>query len=301
MAKVPTKLELNNYGKFTVVQREWERREENVLSYSAVLAEWKTCNIQTWYWFQASQKVRAAIEDLVDSQKADEEPNSRTKSWLRNTATKSLCRSLLNYGLISALPTRFTESQLNSISVLADEFISTRSVDQKPSTVILYRKAKRDLLACFGDIDIRELSKKHGREFFVWLRAEGGVKGTGLGENTAKQRLRYAGAFLELAIEDGLVRSNPFKCRGLSVNQRAAEKEYICWESVDRIIEYCPSIEWKLLFSLTRTISLRIPSEIRAMTWADVDWEQNHLLIHSPKTRRIGKLGRIVPIFETFR
>ena len=46
---------------------------------------------------------------------------------------------------------------------------------------------------------------------------------------------------------------------------------------------------------------MRIPSEIRELTWSDVDFEENKILIHSPKTRHIGKSARLVPIFIEFK
>jgi integrase len=52
---------------------------------------------------------------------------------------------------------------------------------------------------------------------------------------------------------------------------------------------------------MARTIPLRITSEIEELTWGDVDWENNTILIHSPKTRKIGKSARLVPILPKFR
>ena len=67
------------------------------------------------------------------------------------------------------------------------------------------------------------------------------------------------------------------------------------------MIEHCPTLEWKLLFALARTIPTRVPSEIEELTWGDVDWENNTLLIHSPKTRKIGKSARLAPILPTLK
>ena len=44
-----------------------------------------------------------------------------------------------------------------------------------------------------------------------------------------------------------------------------------------------------------------MPSEIEELTWGDVDWENNTLLIHSPKTRKIGKSARLAPILPTLK
>ena len=201
--------------------------------------------------------------------------------------------------MIDQIPARLLEAQPVAedkpflISDLAAEFERTRLADAADSTVVLYDKGRRNLIDCFGDVDITTLSMRDGREFWRWL-----IKDEKLATNTAKQRLRFARTFWELAIEDGLVEFNPFKAKGLSVTQTAAEKEYISWDRINKVIDKCPSPEWKLLFTMTRSIPMRIPSEIRELTWADVDRERNTILIHSPKTRAIGKSARLVPVFS---
>ena len=137
---------------------------------------------------------------------------------------------------------------------------------------------------------------RQGREFWRWL-----LEDEKLAENTAKQRLRFARTFWDQALEDGLVSINPFKARGLSVVQTAAQKEYVSWERIDKIVKKCGEQEWRLLFAMTRCIPMRIPSEIRELTWADVDYEENKILIHIPKTSHIGKNARLAPIFSEFK
>ena len=72
-------------------------------------------------------------------------------------------------------------------------------------------------------------------------------------------------------------------------------------ETIATVVKSCPSLEWKLLFTLCRKVPIRMPSEIREFTWADIDWDNNQMLIHSPKTRRIGKSARLIPIFPAVK
>lgn len=245
--------------------------------------------------FKKAEKARKAIGDLIDSVQARVEPSAETKAWLETVADESLSRSLLEQGLVDSLPDRHGGNESGmTISKLADEYVRTRGTGHEASTITIYNKAKSNLIECFGDVDIRSLVVSDGREFWRWLQVE-----KRFAPNTAKQRLRYARAFFDLAIEDQHIERNPFKARGLSVTQSAAEKEYIPRATVDRIIDHCPTDEWKLLFALVRSIPARIPSEIQELTWSDIDWEQNTILIHSPKTRHLGKSARLVPIFES--
>ena len=245
-----------------------------------------------------AETASKAISDLIDSLNAgsDVEPSASTKKWLAEVANKTTCNSLLRHGLISELPARFRDSILTTISAVADEYIRTRCAGLDKATVEINNKAKRNLLDCFGDVDIKSLKKKDGREFWRWLLID-----EELAENTAKQRLRYARAFFEMAIEDELVTINPFKARGLSVTQTAANKDYIEPTVVEDVIAECTSLEWEFVFALIRKVPIRIPSEIRDFTWTDVYWDRNQMLIHSPKTRRIGKFARLVPVFDCLK
>ncbi|MBI1369021.1 MAG: tyrosine-type recombinase/integrase [Planctomycetes bacterium] len=47
---------------------------------------------------------------------------------------------------------------------------------------------------------------------------------------------------------------------------------------------------------------LRCPSEVLALTWADVNWEHNRIRVPSPKTEHIdGKASRLIPLFPELR
>ena len=250
-----------------------------------------------------------AISDLIDSVKANVEPTAATKGWIEHTVKEPLCLTLIQFGLMKEMPDRLSGKSLGNeilVSEIADEYISTRGAGQSAATIVIYHKARRNLIACFGDVDIRTLTAKDGREFWRCLLEEGSEKvkkgeTKGLRPNTAKQRLRFARAFFQHAIEDGTIDRNPFKASGLKTSQSAAEKEYIPRSVIDDVVEKCPTLEWKLLFTLVRTIPTRIPSEIEELTWADVDVEKNTLLIHSPKTRTIGKSARLVPLLEPLK
>jgi len=60
----------------------------------------------------------------------------------------------------------------------------------------------------------------------------------------------------------------------------------------------CPDAEWRLIIVLCRIGGLRCPSELQPLTWGDVDWENNRLTVHSPKTEHhAGGESRVIPIF----
>jgi len=59
--------------------------------------------------------------------------------------------------------------------------------------------------------------------------------------------------------------------------------------------------QWKLIIALARYGGLRCPSEVLALTWADVDWEQGRITVTSAKTKKQGKAYRVIPLFPELR
>ena len=71
---------------------------------------------------------------------------------------------------------------------------------------------------------------------------------------------------------------------------------YLTAEDTEKLIAAAPDHHWRLLIALARYGGLRTTSEPLALTWADVDWEKNKVLIRSPKTG-----NRWLPLFPELR
>ena len=70
---------------------------------------------------------------------------------------------------------------------------------------------------------------------------------------------------------------------------------------MNRVIEHCPNVWWKLLVALARFAGLRTPSESFSLTWNDIDWERGRISVPSPKTEASGKTHRVIPLFPMLR
>jgi len=69
-----------------------------------------------------------------------------------------------------------------------------------------------------------------------------------------------------------------------------------------KILSKLPNSEWRLLFALARFGGLRIPSEPQELRWADIDWQRDRMVVHSPKTEHHkGHETRTIPIFPDLR
>jgi hypothetical protein len=73
-------------------------------------------------------------------------------------------------------------------------------------------------------------------------------------------------------------------------------------EEAQKVLDACPCNQWRLLFALARYGGLRTPSESLALTWADINWEKNLMVVRQPKLEHLeGRATRLVPIFPELR
>ena len=99
------------------------------------------------------------------------------------------------------------------------------------------------------------------------------------------------------AMRHGLVTRNPFEAVPRS-NIATRRRAYIAATDARKVLAELPTTEWQLLFGLSRWGGLRVGSEVRRLTWADVDWAHQRILIRSPKTEHhAGHESRLLPIF----
>ncbi|NMC20085.1 MAG: tyrosine-type recombinase/integrase, partial [Thermogutta sp.] len=104
------------------------------------------------------------------------------------------------------------------------------------------------------------------------------------------------------AVDRELLPRNPFAKLTESVGHDKARDAFVTVEDARKVLEACPDAEWRVLFALARWGALRIPSEIVALTWSDIDWERGRLRVRSPKTEHhAGRGERIIPLFPELR
>ena len=238
---------------------------------------------------KASIEVAGHIEHLIQCKKYGTRIEEATVSWLAKKADPKLVVKLASYDLCDISTIRFA---IPTVTQFVNKYVDQRKVDVKPRTIVTYQNVEKHLNAFFGATKrVDRVSREDTKGFWNWLRLE-----QNLGENTAKRRFSIARQFFKEAIRDGLIQANPFD--GRSVTLTSAKKEFIEAETIDEVLEYCPDLEWQLLFVFARYVGPRIPSEIANLTWNDIDWDKNYLILKSPKTECHNRPERIVPIFE---
>jgi integrase len=169
--------------------------------------------------------------------------------------------------------------------------------DVKPATLVNLGHTQRNMIDFFGsDKPLRDITEGDADLWRIDLQKQG------LSDATVRKRCRNAKQFFRAAIRHKLVACNPFD-ELKSASRGNKDKEYFLrWEDAQKVLEACPSLEWRLLFALARFGGLRTPSEPQLLKWSDIDWERGRFLVHSPKTEHHpGGASRLVPLFPELR
>lgn len=265
-----------------------------------------------------AEKLRIGIEEILEAHAQQLPLSEETQSWV-DALPDALAKKLAKAGLIAprvaaiggpagdpgAPPVALT------LGKHLDDYFAERRSHAKPSTVIVWSQARRNLLAFFGpERELAGITRGDAKDFERWLRAPGTRKNrwgenaadSGLSVNTARKRIGNAKQFFEDAVERELLKSNPFAGLKGTVGANRKRDYFVTRDQAASVLEACPDAEWRLLFALSRFAGLRCPSETLLLRWGDVDWENGRLTVRSPKTEHHeGKDSRIVPIFPELR
>jgi len=180
----------------------------------------------------------------------------------------------------------------STLGIFLDGYLQDRT-DLKPNSQIVYSHTRRMLIGFFGpDKPLNEITLQDANLWREYLNEQG------LAESTVNKRCGNAKVFFNVAKKRKLIAQNPFRELESKSIANKSRQYFLERKDADKILEACPDAEWKLLFNLCRYGGLRCPSEILALQWSDVNWQEGRLLIHSPKTERHeGRESRIIPIF----
>ena len=123
-----------------------------------------------------------------------------------------------------------------------------------------------------------------------------------MSKETVKKRIANAKQFFGYAVKHRILTANPFDNLKSAAGANRDRDYFVTRDEAAKVLEACPSNEWRLLFALSRFGGLRCPSEHLALRWCDVDLPGGKMVVQSPKTKRHeGKESRVVPIFPELR
>ncbi len=224
--------------------------------------------------------VSAAITGSMDDE---------TSRWLAGLDDRTHGR-LAAVGLVTP-----RERGNATLGKLLGAFFDTLAV--KPGTATTYKQTRRALTEHFGDG--KPLSNIAALDGDRWRQA---MSDAGLADATISKRVKTARQIFRQSVRWKMLAENPFADVKAGSQTNRARMHFIGPEDAQKVLDACPDAQWRLLFALSRYGGLRCPSEHLMLKWADVDWENNRILIHSPKTEHHdGGDCRFLPLFPELR
>jgi integrase len=249
---------------------------------------------------QYAERTKLRVHSLLTAKRHNEALDDATSNWLADL-DDDFRDTLAAVGLIDP-PVR------TLLGPFMADYIDKRKTLLKPGSLLIERQAELSMIGFFGATKrLRDITEGDAEDFRNHLLTVGGpakaVEGTAikkrtpLAEATVRKRCSIAGKIMRYAMRHGLINSNPFEHVKRS-NVATEHRAYIKADDARKVLAELPTTEWKLLFALSRWGGLRVGSEVRRLTWADVDRAQERLLIRSPKTEHhAGHESRWLPIF----
>jgi len=244
---------------------------------------------------EQARTFKSMIERLVRNRETGT-PDPASAAWLAELPD-AIHRKIVKVGLAepraAQAPTAEPKQEpKRRLGEFLDAYLKDRS-DLKPGSKLVYGHTRRNLLVFFGaDKPLADITEYDGKQWQRYLSSEG------LSKATVRKRTQNAKTFLQAAVEQGSIASNPFrKLKSTSVPNK--DRQYfVSREDTQKVMDACPDAQWRLIVALCRYGGLRCTSEVLALKWADVNWDQKRILVHSPKTEHHeGKETRLIPLF----
>lgn len=237
-----------------------------------------------------AEEYRGHVEELVQARKLGRSPHKSTLAWIEELS-EPMRKRLVKVGLLDASDIG-EEPEAATLEAFVQSYIRSRK-DLKAGTRINYTQTKRNLLEFLGaDKPLQDISAGDADEWRIHLVDQG------LSPSTVARRVKHAKTVFGAAVRKRLIESNPFaELKGGSMSN--AEKfRFVTRAEAAKVLDACPDDQWRLIVALARFGGLRCPSEVLALTWNDINWEQGSIRVPSPKTEHIeGRASRTIPLF----
>jgi integrase len=232
------------------------------------------------------------VEQLLECMRLKQPMDADLASWVAETDDKTASK-FAAFGLIPSRP----KAETTAMAAFMSRYVDGRH-DVKPATKEIWRQGQNGLIAFFGsDKPMNAVTEGDADGYKQRMIRDG------LAMATIRKRLYFAGLVFRAAVKHRLIPANPFADTRVQVPP-PGRKHFITHEDTERLIDACPSHDWRTIIALSRYGGVRCPSEVLSLKWSDIDWSPTHgvMHVHSPKTEHhAGKGSRIVPLFGLLR
>jgi integrase len=241
-----------------------------------------------------AERALQHIEELVACRIDGSAPHDEASRWLAGLADV-IRERLVKAGLAS--PRQGVRSL--TVGQLIKQYETQKFSGYKPGTIQVHDRAFASMREHLGaDTPIAEVTAGDAEGF-----RDSMLNDDGLAEATVRKRCAIASKLFRYAIKHRLIDRDPFEEGEVPrANVGTSHHRYINAETARLVMEKLPSAEWKALFAMSRWGGVRVGSEPRLLTWADIDWERERIRVTSPKTERYAGRGtRTIPLFPELR
>lgn len=240
---------------------------------------------------KTARMVKGQVEHILAANRTRTGLDPETVVWLGDLED-TFYGKLVDVGLVKPREARGDAT----LGAFIDNYITKRT-DLKPGTIVNLKQARRWLVDYFGeDKPLASISQGDADEYRLYLRQH-------IAENTLRRMCGRARQLFRAAARKRVIVSNPFgEMKGLAVQGKPERYHFVTREDAAKVLDACPDLEWKLIFTFARFGGLRIPSELLGLRWGHVNWERNRLTIISPKTEgHEGQESRLIPLYPELR
>jgi integrase len=240
------------------------------------------------------------IELLIRAKQFGQALEADSLAWLQKISGTELEAKLKKANLFSGGPLAGSPEAIRASAPSLGDFL-TGYIEMRKGlklwTIKNMKTAGNLLIAFFGkDKKVSEITPAEGETFFHHLTGKGYAKAT------ISRAMRRAITFFKFAQKSQFVLDNPFQGIKLPKQTNKSRMAFIDRATIDKLLDQCPNNFWRLVISLARFGGLRIPSELRELTWDGVDWAAGKLKVISPKTAHIeGGEFRWIPLFPEIK
>jgi len=243
-----------------------------------------------------AERLCRDIEEVLIAKKLGQPPSAATADRL-GRVSEPIRLKLERAGVLEpATARRVSDVRL---AAFLQDYITNRA-DLKKASRDNLQQAVTALTDFFGsDKPLNEITPGDAEEFRNWLRK--GRKRP-LAVATANRLCRRAKQFFGHAVKKRLLTEDPFNgMPGLRDRTNKDRQRFIDRQTSERLLEVCPSVDWRVLVALCRYGGMR-PSEACNIRWEHVDWDRNRVRVRCDKTaHHQGRDWREIPIFPELR
>ena len=237
-----------------------------------------------------ANRLKGKIESLERSVRFGIMLEDSVIKWLVSIAEENLYKKLVNVSLV--------QIQIKAtVGKFINEYIGFKKQSIKNSTLKTLMQTKERIVVYLGDDkNIADVSRADAEKYISFLRS---IKR--LADATICRDLKRCREIFEFAKKSRIISENPFSGLRLPSQENKARMFTITLDMARKVLDACPTLEWKLIFAFARYGGVRIPSEITELKWEHILWDQNKIKIQSPKTAHQGKPFRLIPLFPELK